>query len=177
MDRTTNNKTNIGAFVLGILLFVLGVLMLLSRAGVLSLNFGKIIGLVALFIGAIEAVSGFSILNRNKLVWGSTLFLSGLLLLLVSYDFVPGSWDQIWPVALIIPGLSFLMLFFSNVKESRLLVIAALLVAVGCVGMLVVNGNLTFSDRIFGSLRFFVPVAVVLAGFYLLWRNFHKAGP
>lgn len=164
-------------FLLGIFVLALGILVLMTRAGVLDLNFGRIVGLLILIAGGFEAITAFSSFNKGALFWGSSLFLAGILMLLASYDLVPGTWDQIWPVALIIPGLSFLILYFSNVREYRLLVSAVLLVGVGWIGMLIAKGNLSLSDYLFGRWRFFVPVAIVLTGFYLVWRNLFRSRP
>ena len=177
MEQAFNKRTNAGTFLLGVLLLAIGVLLLISRAGVLSLNFERITAFLVLLVGGFESITAFASSIRGRLFWGSSLFLVGLLVLLVSYDFVPGSWSQIWPSALIIPGLSFLMLYFSNVKEYLLLVIGGLFVAVGWMGMLIANGDFDLSDRLFGSLHFLVPVAIVLTGFYLVWRNFLKTKP
>ncbi len=174
MEQTVNKRTNVGIFLLGVLLLAIGVLLLMSRAGVLNLNFERIIAYLVVVVGAFESITAFASLNNGRVFWGSALFLTGLLVVLISYDFVPSSWDQIWPSALIIPGMSFLMLYFSNMKESRLLVIAVLFVASGWAGMLLVEGDFDLSDRIFGSLRFIVPVSIVLTGFYLVWRNFFR---
>jgi hypothetical protein len=171
------NKKDVRTSLLGILVLALGILMLMTRAGVLDLNFGRIIGLLVLVTGGLEAITGFDSSNHGTLFWGSSLFLAGLLMILASYNFVPGTWDQIWPVALIIPGLSFLMLYFSNVREYRLLVCAVLLVGVGWIGMLIVKDNYSFSDYLLGRWHFFVPMAIVLTGFYLVWKNLFRPKP
>ncbi|HUI31030.1 MAG TPA: hypothetical protein VLX91_12520 [Candidatus Acidoferrales bacterium] len=174
MERAADKRGSVGTFLVGVLLLGLGVLLLMSRAGVLSLDFERIIAFMVLLSGGYEAITAFASSNHGRLFWGSALFLAGLLVLLVAYDLVPGAWNQIWPSVLIIPGLSFLMLFFSNVKEYRLLVIAVLFVAFGWIGMMIAKGDFNFSDRLFGLLRFIVSAAIVLAGFYLVWKNFFR---
>jgi len=175
MEQPVNKRTNVGIFILGVLLLAIGVLLLMSRSGVLNLNFERIIAYSVIVVGGFEAITAFASANNGRLFWGSALFLSGLLVLLISYDFVPGSWNQIWPLALIIPGLSFLMLYFSNVKEKRLLVIALSFVVVGWIGMLMVKGDFDFGGRLFGSPMFLLSAVIVATGFYLIWKNFFKA--
>lgn len=177
MEQTVNKRTSVGTFLFGVLLLAIGVLLLMSRAGVLNLNFERIIACLIIVVGGFEAITAFASLNNGRVFWGSALFLTGLLMVLIAYDFVPSSWDQVWPSALIIPGLSFLMLYFSNPKENRLLVIAVLFVLSGWIGMLMVKGDFDLSDRVFGSLRFVVPVAIVVTGFYLVWKNFFRSKP
>jgi hypothetical protein len=174
MDKARSGGISVGTFFLGVFFLVLGVLMLVSAAGVLDLRFEKIIAFSMLAVGSYESVSAFAFSRRSRLLWGSSLFLAGLLILLISYDFIPGSWDQIWPTVLIIPGLSFLMLYFSSSKEYRLLVIAALLVGAGCLGLTFARENYGYADFLSGALRLALPVAIVFAGFYMMWKDFSK---
>lgn len=171
---TIAGKNRVGTFLAGLLLLMFGVLLLMSRAGVLDLNFTRIAAFAVLVVGGVEAVIAFASTNQKRLFWGSFLFLCSLLTLLVSYDYVPGSWSQIWPSAIIIPGLSFLMLFFSQPREYTLLVIAVLFVVVGWSGLMAQSGNFLFGDGIFSFVRILVPVAVVAAGVYVIWRNFSR---
>ena len=177
MSEAVNKKTHLGTLLLGILLLILGVLLLMSRAGVFHLNFTRIIAFIILIFGGFQAITAFASSNQRRLFWGSMLFLTGMLVLLISYEFIPDSWDQIWPSALIIPGLSFLMLYFANLKEFVLLTLAVLFVVVGWAGLLAEKGNFSFSENVLGTLRFLVPVAVVLAGFYVIWKNFFPKDP
>ncbi len=175
MNQKTRERSHVGTFVIGMLLLVLGVLLLLSRAGVVQLNLTRIGSFIILLVGGFEAISAFAASAPRKLFWGSVVFLVGLLLILVSYRFIPDSWNRIWPSALIIPGLAFLMLFFSNPKEFALLIIAVLFVAIGWAGLFAVRGDAPFSDSIMESLHIAIPVAVVAAGFYVIWKTFFRS--
>jgi len=172
---TLAGKNHVGTFFIGLLLLMFGVLLLIGRAGVVDLDFTRIAGFTVLVVGGFEAITAFAYSNQRRLFWGSVLFLSAMLVLLVSYGYVPGSWDRIWPSALIIPGLAFLMLFFSNPKEYTLIVIAALFVIVGWSGLVAQRGDIAFGEGMFSLLRFLVPVAVVAAGVYVIWRNFSRS--
>lgn len=169
-------KSHVGTFLVGLLLLMFGILLLISRAGVVNLDFTRIAGFAVMVVGGFEAITAFALVNQRRLFWGSVLFLSAMLVLLVSYGYVPASWSQIWPSALIIPGLAFLMLFFSSPKEYMLLVISALFVVVGWGGLLAERGNIDFGEGVFALLRFLVPIAVVAAGLYVIWKNFSKSG-
>ena len=174
-NRTPNSRRQnirLGTFLLGILLLALGVLLLIERTGVIELNFSRISAFTILVVGGFEAITAFASSNRRRLFWGSALFLTGMLVALISYNFVPDAWDQIWPSALIIPGLAFLMLYFSNPREYSLIILAVLFVAVGLVGLLFLKNN--FGDNIFGTFHFLVPLAIVFGGFYVIWKNFFK---
>ncbi|MFZ1081391.1 MAG: hypothetical protein WAO19_05630 [Candidatus Kryptoniota bacterium] len=169
------NKSNrLGSFILGILLLVLGVLLLMSRAGVVELNFDRMIAFLILVVGGFEAITAFASSNRVRLFWGSSLFLTGMLVALIAYNFIPDAWNKIWPSALLIPGLAFLMLYFSSPKEYALIIIAVLFIAISLAGLLLVKGNLNFAEDIFGTFRFLVPAAIVFAGFYVIWKKFFK---
>ncbi len=174
MSAITNSRGRVGTFLLGMILLVLGVLLLISRAGVVELDFTRIIAFAVLAAGGIEAITAFASADRRRLFWGAVLFLAALLVLLASYNFIPDTWDQIWPSALIIPGLAFLMVYFSDPKEYILLVIAALFVVFGWAGLMAVQGDFGFSSGIFGALRIIVPAAIVIAGFYVIWKNFFR---
>ncbi len=174
MSDTVNKRNQVGTFLIGVLLLVFGILLLLSRAGVFSFNFTRVVAFVAIVVGGFEAIRAFAFSVPRRLFWGSALFLTGMLVLLISYAYVPDSWDQIWPSALIIPGLAFLMLYFASPREYLLIIVAALFVAVGWVGLLAVRRDFNFGSSIFGSLRFIIPVAVVLAGLYVIWKNFFR---
>lgn len=172
---TLAGKSHVGTFIVGLLLLMFGVLLLMGRAGVLYLNFTRIAAFAVLIVGGVEAIAAFASSHQRRLFWGSVLFLSALLALLVSYQYIPDSWSQIWPSALVIPGLAFLMLFFSNPREFTLLLIAILFVAVGWGGLLAQTGSYEFGEGLLALLRFLVPVAIVAAGIYVIWRNFSKS--
>ena len=173
---TIAGKSHVGTFLLGLLLLMFGVLLLMSRAGVVNLNFTRIAAFAVLIAGGFQAITAFAYSNQKRLFWGSVLFLAAMLTLLVSYGYIPDSWSQIWPSALIIPGLAFLMLFFSNPREYTLLVVAVLFVVVGWVGLMARQRDFGFGEGAFGLLRFVVPLAVVAAGIYVVWKNFSKTG-
>lgn len=173
---TIAGRSHVGTFLLGLLLLMFGVLLLMSRAGVVNLNFTRIAAFAVLIVGGFEAITAFAYSNQKRLFWGSILFLSAMLTLLVSYEYIPDSWSQIWPSALIIPGLAFLMLFFSNPREYTLLVIAVLFVVVGWTGLMAQKEDFGIGEGAFSVLRIAVPVAVVAAGIYVVWKNFSKTG-
>ncbi len=174
MSTVVERKSHFGTFLLGLFLLLFGVLLLISRAGVLDLNFTRIAAFAVLVVGGFEAITAFASSDQRRLFWGSVLFLSAMLVLLVSYEYIPDSWSQIWPSALVIPGLTFLMLFFSNLKEYVLLIIAILFIGTGWIGLMTRRGDFGFGEGAFGILRFLVPVAVVAAGVYIIWKNFSK---
>lgn len=48
--------------------------------------------------------------SLRRLIWGITIFLAGVVLLLQAYDIVPGiSWKYIWPVFVIIIGFELIL--------------------------------------------------------------------
>lgn len=174
MSTVAERKSHVGTFLLGLFLLLFGVLLLMSRAGVINLNFTRIAAFAVLIVGAFEAITAFAYSNQRRLFWGSILFLTATLVLLVSYEYIPDAWSQIWPSALMIPGLAFLMLFFSNPREYSLLLIAALFVIVGWSLLAAQKGDYGISEGVFGALRFLVPLAVVIAGVYIIWKNFFR---
>jgi hypothetical protein len=163
-----------GMFIVGMILLILGVLLLIDRAGVMDLGLNRIAGFLILAVGGFEAIKGFATVQRRRLFWGSALFLSGILVGLISYGFIPEEWEQIWPSAFLILGLSFLMLYFASPKEYSLAFVAASIVAVGVAGLLFVRGYLDMSESMSDVFRFLLPAIIVLTGFYVIWNNFIK---
>ena len=46
----------------------------------------------------------------RRFIWGLTIFVAGIILLLQAYEIVPGhAWRYIWPVFVIIVGLEFML--------------------------------------------------------------------
>ena len=174
MSAIVNNRSRIGTFLLCMLLLILGILLLISRAGVVNLNFTRIVAFTVLAAGGVGAITAFASSERRRLFWGAVLFLTALLVLLASYGFIPDSWSQIWPSVLLIPGLAFLMVYFSDPKEYVLIVIAGLFVLFGWAGLMAVQGDFDVSGGAFSVLRFLIPAAVVVAGFYVIWRNLFR---
>ncbi|MGO9480175.1 MAG: hypothetical protein ACLP05_00145 [Candidatus Kryptoniota bacterium] len=176
MTEAVNKRNHLASFLLGILLLIFGVLLLMGRAGVIDLNFNRVVAFLILVVGGFEAITAFGFSNRRRLFFGSALFLMGMLVALISYNFIPDAWDQIWPSVLLIPGLAFLMLYFSHPKEYYLLIVAVLFVAVGFAGLLFVKGNFNFGGSIIDMFRFLVPAAIVVAGCYVIWKKLFKSG-
>ncbi len=177
MSELDHKRTRFGTFLLGLLFLLFGVLLLIGRTGVLSLDFTKIGAFAVLFFGGFEAIASFASSNQGRLFWGVVLFLSALLALLVSYGVAPGSWHQVWPSVLVIPGLAFLMLYFSHPSEYSLLTLSGLFVFVGIALLIARKDGFSINEWAFGSLRVVVPVAVVVAGIYIIWKNFIKTRP
>ena len=174
MTEAESKRTGRGRLVLGVILLSLGVLLLISKAGVFDVDFNRLVGFMVVVAGGFMAIDNFAKSDQNRLFWGVVLFLSGLLILLVSYSFVPESWDKIWPSVLIIPGLAFLMLFFSRPEEIMVLVVAAAFVVTGGAGLLVGRFNFDLEGYLSDPFRVAVPVAIVLAGFYVIWKNLSR---
>lgn len=171
MVRMPETRDKTGLLLLGVFLLAVGMLTLLGRVGIIDLNFDRIFAFMILIIGGFEAITAFASFSRGTLFWGSSLFLAGLLVLLISYGFVPGYRDAIWPAVLVIPGFSFLMLYLSKPHEYLLAVVGALFIAAGWIGIQMPNGGFGFGHHFFSSMRILLAAAIVLTGAYLLWRS------
>ncbi|MGB9590898.1 MAG: LiaF transmembrane domain-containing protein [Candidatus Kryptoniota bacterium] len=176
MVQTGQVKIRLGRIFIGLLLLVTGVLLLLNRAGVMNINLLAVVGAVALVVGGERAITGYAASEQKKLFWGTFVFLTGFLMILVNYEVVPSGWDSLWPSVLIIPGLSFLMLYFSKPKEVLFLIISIVSVLAGWGGLVAMRENYDLTAKLFTTLRVLVPAAIIFAGFYLLWKNFLKKG-
>lgn len=173
-DQANQLRVRSGRVFVGIFLLVIGILLLFNRAGVLTVNLLAIIGGISLIVGGERAIIGYATSEHKKLFWGTFLFLSGLLMLLVNFEVVPEGWDALWPSVLIIPGLSFLMLYFSRPKEVLFLVISIISVLAGWGGLVASRGSYDLVGRLSTLLKIFIPLSVIFVGMYLLWKNFLK---
>jgi|GEM_PF-6313482 len=169
-------KIRSGRIFTGLLLLVIGVLLLFNRAGVLNINLLAVVGGITVIVGGERAIVGYATSEQKKVFWGTFVFLAGLLMVLVNYEVVPSGWDSLWPSVLIIPGLSLLMLYFSKPKEILFLIISIIFVLAGWGGLIASRENFDLTEKLFSTFRILVPVAIVLVGFYLLWKNFLKKG-
>ncbi len=66
------------------------------------------------------------------------------------------------------------MLYFSNLKEYSLAIVAALFLSVGLIGLFGVRHHLNFGVNVFDMFEFLIPAGVILAGIYAIWGNFFR---
>ena len=66
-------------------------------------------------------------MNKSRIYWGSTIILVGLLLLFDQWG-MPINVSSFWPVFLLLPGIFFLMQFFSKRQKPGLLIPASILI-------------------------------------------------
>ena len=55
----------------------------------------------------------------RRLIWGTTIFAAGTILLLQAFEVVPGqAWKYIWPVFVVIVGLELILTSLFNAGEE-----------------------------------------------------------
>jgi hypothetical protein len=116
--------------------------------------------------------------NNQQIVlfFGSSLFLTGLLLFLVSNFEFADDYDVIFPAVLLILGINFLMLFFDNPPKKNFLAISLTAIA-SAVAVTIVLGTITINNFVnaIGNIGSkYWPVIVIAAGLIILLSIEHK---
>jgi len=172
-DSTTNEKTarnNRAPLLTGLIMIFLGLMILLDKLGVMSLNWKKVISVIFVFYGAYLGYSGFGLGSNRKVFWGSILFFSGIYLFVDSFGFLNPEVHFFWPVVMIITGLSFFMSFVNRPKDFALLLPAITLVGVGVL-FLLTNLGVIYSFEVWESIEKFWPVFLIIIGLYLILKK------
>ena len=169
LDQPVRSPFN-NVSLLGAALILLGVLLLLSKLGVVVLGWRKIVWVFGMAAGGYLVTRGFVRDRRGPIFWGSLLFFVSLYYVLwlwwvVDRDFL--LWLPSMSIAL---GLSYLMIYLYQSSRVGALIAAALFVGGGIVGTLWWWEYLEWFE-VEDALRTYWPLALVALGVALLTRR------
>jgi len=134
-------------------------LLILRKAGVIEISINTIVNYIIMFYGLSLVYNSFA-KNKLPLFVGSILFLTGVAFFIVT-DFDFSNVGQIvLPSAIIIIGLSCLMLYLSNGNDTSFLIIGGLFLSAGVI-VILVTGHLCFD-------KYFASVIEVAANYWLI---------
>lgn len=102
-------------------------------------------------------------MRRDNLFAGIILILFGIIFLLSNFGILDISFQKLWPLFILVPGVVFELAFFTNRKEPGLLVPAGILITTGIVFIITV----TFGWNLMDYLWPFFPFGVALGLFQL----------
>ncbi len=119
----------------GSLLVIAGSALLLDRLDMLSLRWDKVFWVAGLVSGALLVADGFARKKRGRTFWGGAWFFTSLYFILVRFQLIERYDYPLVPVLFIAFGLSFLVLFFLDVRETTILVPAFLFGGTGTLAM------------------------------------------
>jgi hypothetical protein len=127
------------------LLTFLALSIILKLFGVISIESTELIGYALIFYGISLVYSSFGQNRMGVLFTGSSLFLVGFLLYLLSNFNFTDKKDIIFPSVLFILGINFLMLFFNEPIRKNFLAIAATLIFSSII-VTILHGSITFQS-------------------------------
>jgi hypothetical protein len=143
---------------------------ILKLFGVIDVDSIELLGYALIFYGINLVYTSFGKKQAGILFAGSSLFLTGLLLFLISsFEFVSDN-EIIFPSILLILGINFLMLFFDDTGNKRYLAISI----VSILSALIVTiflGTITFQSYLSSvvtiTLKYW-PIIIIAIGLLIL---------
>ncbi len=117
--------------VLGGLLILVGLVLLLDQLQILHLGFWTVVAGFMIGYGALQVIRSFSGANRNRVFWGTFLFLAGLYIMFDHLNLIAMSGPAIVPVLFLILGFAFLMSYIYRPSDWHLLIPALFFLLLG----------------------------------------------
>jgi hypothetical protein len=158
------------------LLIFLALSIILKLFGVIDVSNIELLGYAFIFYGITIVYTSFGKNHPIALFFGSSLFLTGLLLFLISNFEFSDSNEIIFPSILLILGINFLMLFFNNLKKKGFLAVSltSILLAVVVTILLGSITFLNFYNSILNITAKYWPIVLIAAGLLVLLSIEHK---
>jgi hypothetical protein len=117
--------------VVGVFLIVFGLVLLLAQFKILEIGFWTIVAGAMVAYGAVLVVRSFSHTDRNRVFWGTVLFLAGLYFLLDTLGMITPDGPVFLAVLFLILGFAFLMSYVYRFSDWHLLIPAAFFIFLG----------------------------------------------
>jgi hypothetical protein len=158
------------------LLIFLALSVVLKLFGVIDVTNIELLGYAFIFYGITMVYTSFGKNQSVILFSGSSLFLTGLLLFLLSnFDFT-SSREIIFPAILFILGIDFLMLFLDNTIRKNYLAISVTAI-LSAITVTILLWSITFQNfltSIENITAKYWPVVIIAAGLLVLLSLEHK---
>lgn len=107
----------------GLILIVIGALLLANRLVPYSIGWYEIYPLILMALGALIFISVIGKKDKGPVFFGTFLFLLGLFFFLRNFDIIPYYYlREVWPIILIILGLSFVSIFITKPSDWGVLI-------------------------------------------------------
>ncbi len=116
----------------GLILIIIGALLLVNKLVPYSIGWYEIYPLVLMAIGVLIFVSVIDKRDKGAVFFGTFFFLLGLFFFLRNFDIIPYYYmREVWPIILILLGLSFLSLFIAKPGDWGVLIPGGILLFLG----------------------------------------------
>ncbi len=165
MEQRKNNIP-----IIGVIFICLGLALLLKQMHIIDINAKKLIWIGVTLFGAASVIRAFVFNVRQKIFFGSLCFFTGILFTLRAYDVLYGSVSLYLSAALMILGLSFLVLFIFDVRDWHVLIPALLFCGLGAAFMLTELGY-WYTVDVFNVISKYWPLALILFGGAIMFRR------
>ncbi len=121
----------------GLILIIIGALLLVNKLVPYAIGWFEIYPLILMAIAILIFISVIGKRDKGAVFFGTFLFLLGLFFSLRNYDIIPYYYmREIWPIILIILGLSFVSVFITKPADWGVLIPGGILLLLGIVFLL-----------------------------------------
>ena len=121
----------------GLILIVIGALLLVNKLVPYSIGWYEIYPLILMALGVLIFISVIGKQDKGAVFFGTFLVLLGLFFFLRNFDIIPYYYmREVWPIFLIILGLSFVSVFITKPYDWGVLIPGGILLFLGIVFLL-----------------------------------------
>jgi len=121
----------------GLILIVIGALLLVNKLVPYSIGWYEIYPLILIAIGVLIFISVIGKRDKGAVFFGTFLSLLGLFFFVRNFDIIPYYYmREVWPIILIILGLSFVSVFITKPADWGVLIPGGILLFLGIVLLL-----------------------------------------
>ncbi len=147
----------------GLILILIGALLLVHKLTPFSFGWYEIYPLILIALGVLIFGSVIGKREKKAVFFGTFLFLLGAFFLLRNYDIIPYYYlREVWPIILIILGLSFLSIFIVKPSDWGLLVPALIFLFLGVI-FLLQRFHIIYWD-VWDNIVYYWPVILIIIG-------------
>jgi len=121
----------------GLILIIIGALLLINKLVPYSIGWYEIYPLILMAIGVLIFVSVIGKQDKGAVFFGTFFLLLGLFFFLRNFDIIPYYYmREVWPIILIILGLSFVSVFITKPRDWGVLIPGGILLFLGIIFLL-----------------------------------------
>ncbi len=145
---------------------IFAMLLLLQLANIIPLTFDEVISFVFILYGAVAVYRSLSKGDRAILVFSTSVFLAGVILVVKSNYEIHNFCGLVFASVLFISGTAFILLFIENMKEKAFFLSGTVLILLSyfTINILGPIGFLIFVNKACNILENFLPIVLIFMG-------------